>query len=203
MSNLTKQARVDEAVKCLFEFLADIIVHPQKYLDDSELPAALKSQAKLCALIRDFTLADEHKRLVPVSLNSLKQRLLESDRKDRSIHIFDRMRKLALQKIQSASSPIDSTRSRSKSGLEAKIEALENTIDGLHAANLVLLQALDVNMRDLKAIADTPNAALSKQRINDAINRIIKILSLNPDPFNDLNILQPISHLRVVSNEAT
>lgn len=66
---------------------------------------------------------------------------------------------------------------------------------------MVLVQALEVNRRDLITIGDTPNTGLRQKRINDAIKRIIKILGLNPAPFDDVAILSMNNHLKLVPHE--
>jgi hypothetical protein len=66
---------------------------------------------------------------------------------------------------------------------------------------MVLIQALEVNRRDLITIADTANTGLRQKRIKDAINRIIKILGLNPAPFDDVTILSMKKHLQLVPHD--
>ncbi|HGA2317390.1 MULTISPECIES: hypothetical protein [Pseudomonas putida group] len=196
-----KRTLINQSIDAMFELLSDICQRPRHYEHNEQVIAALQSQGGLCNLDIDFSINDKQFSIRPLSLNTLKKRLSENGA-ERDLSYLDRLRSHAmagLAKLQE--NPVKVQDKRSLSGLADKVEELEAEVASLQAANMVLIQALDVNRRDLISILDTTLEGLRQKRIKDAVNRIIRILSLNPTPFNDVSLLSTKSHLQLVPNE--
>lgn len=200
MSTLPKRELIDHSIENIFKLLADIARSPGSYVDNEKILNALKSQGSLCALDLDFSVQDKQLTIRPISLNTLKKRLSDNS-SDRN---FQRLNKLRLQTqaaIRNFSEELTAPKKAVRSALEDKIDELKASVATLHAVNMVLVQALEVNRRDLITISDTANIGLRQKRISDAINRIVKILGLNPPPFDDITLLSMKKHLQLVPNE--
>jgi len=199
-----KQDKIRDSIENRFLLLADIIKHPKKYIDNEVLTTALITQGNYCKLKATITTDTLNIILQPLSLNTLKKWLSDKGPGEDFEH-FNKLRLRALQSInaqpdnsiENAQAPTN----RSRAALEDKIEKLKSTISELHAANMILIQALDVNRRDLITISRTSGNGDRQQRIEKSINRIIKILSLNPAPYDDVSLLTIKPTLKVVENE--
>lgn len=199
-----KQDKIRDSIENRFLLLADIIKHPKKYIDNEVLTTALITQGNYCKLKATITTDTLNIILQPLSLNTLKKWLSDKGPGEDFEH-FNKLRIRALQSINAqpdnsiehAQAPTN----RSRSALENKIKKLESTISELHAANMILIQALDVNRRDLITISRTNGNGDRQQRIEKSINRIIKILSLNPAPYDDVSLLTIKPTLKVIENE--
>ncbi|MCY1298443.1 hypothetical protein D9M70_479330 [compost metagenome] len=200
MSTLPKRELIDQSIGNIFKLLSDIACSPGSYVENKQVFNALKSQGSLCALDLDFTIQNKKFAIRPISLNTLKKRLSDNY-SDKNFQHLDKLRVQAQAAIRKFSEELTTPKKRTRSALEDQIEELKTSVATLHAVNMVLIQALEVNRRDLITISDTPSTGLRQKRINDAINRIIKILSLNPAPFDDVTILSMKKHLQSVPNE--
>lgn len=200
MRTLSKRELIDQSIESIFILLKDIGREPGIYAENMQVLNALKSQGNLCSLDMDFSTRDEKFSIRPISLNTLKKRLTDNDT-DRDFSHLDKLRAHARAAILNFTEEIAAPRKRSRSALQDQVEELKKSISSLQAINMVLIQALEVNRRDLIAIADTVNTGLRQKRINDAINRVIKILGLNPAPFDDVSILSMKTHLQMVPND--
>lgn len=197
MSTLTKSEMIDRSIENIFRLLYDIGRDPFSYAENEQILNALRSQGNLCSLDTVFTIRDEELPIRPISLNTLKNRLARNDA-DRDLLHLDKLRIHAQTSIQKLSDAPAASDKRSRTALEQKLASLEAEVSSLHAANMVLIQALEVNRRDLITIADTSNNGLRQRRISQAIDRIIKILGINPAPFNDVTLLSMTKHLSLV-----
>lgn len=201
MKKKPKQKIIDVSINSIFLLLLDACRFPTAYSNNLKFIAALKSQGSLCSLDMEFSVDGVCYSILPLSLNTLKNKT-KNNTYEKSLPFLDKLRRQAKKAILETSAPSATTfTKRSKSALEDKIQKQKDSIDQLHAINLVLTQALAINRRDLLTIANTNNNGLRQKRINDAIDRIIKILSLNPEPFNDVAILSMKTHLELVNNE--
>lgn len=201
MTNDSKQQIIDISINSLFELLIDSCRSPSAYANNAKFLTALKSQGSLCALNMEFSIDEVPHSIRPLSLNTLKSKTKHNSY-ERSLPFLDKLRRNAQSAILGINKSTSTTvTKRTRSALEYKIQTQIKTINQLQAINLLLIQALTVNRRDLLTISSTTNNGLRQKRINDALNRIIKILSLNPEPFNDIAILSMKTHLELVHNE--
>lgn len=200
MSTFSKRELIDQSIENIFRLLIEVGSSPGNYVDAEQIVNALKSQGSLCSLNIEFSIGYEQLTIRPISLNTLKQRLAENGL-DRDFHHLDKLRMHALSAIKSFDEELAAPKKRTRSALEDQVGELRSSIATLHAVNMVLVQALEICRRDLITISDTPSTGLRQKRINDAINRIIKILGLNPAPFDDVTVLSMKKHLELVSNE--
>jgi hypothetical protein len=202
MRTITKRELIDHSIESIFRLLIDIGRSPEAYAENEQILNALKSQGGLCSLDMEFSIRDEQFAISPISLNTLKKRLTEHN-VDRNFQYLDRLRTSAQGAINKFALELTAPKKRSRSALVDQAEELKASISSLQAVNMVLIQALEVNRRDLITIADTASTGLRQKRINDAINRIIKILGLNPPPFDDVTLLTMKKHLQLVPHDQT
>lgn len=200
MRKLPKRELIDQSIDNIFKLLTEIGYSPGRYVDNKQILNSLKSQGNLCALDLDFSVQDKQFAIRPISLNTLKKRLSDNY-PDRNFQHLDKLRLQAQVAIRKFSEESIVPKKTVRSALEDQIEELKASVATLHAVNMVLIQALEVNRRDLITIFDTANTGLRQKRISDAINRIVKILGLNPPPFDDVTILSMRNHLQLVPNE--
>lgn len=200
MNALSKRELIDQSIENIFNLLKDIGHSPGNYVDNEQILNALKSQGSLCALNLEFSILDKPLAIRPISLNTLKKKLSDNY-SDKSFQHLDKLRMQAQVAIRKFSEELTTPKKRVRAALQDQIEELKTSVDTLHAVNMVLVQALEVNRRDLITISDTANTGLRQKRINDAINRIIKILGLNPPPFDDVTILSMNKYLQLVPSE--
>lgn len=202
MKTMTKRELIDHSIESIFRLLIDIGHSPATYAKNEQILNALKSQGCLCSLDMDFSIRDEQFMIRPISLNTLKKRLVGAEA-DRDFEYLDRLRSHAQQVMYRSEEELTAPKKRTLTALEEQIDELKNSISSLQAINMVLIQALEVNRRDLITISDTANTGLRQKRIKDAINRIIKILGLNPAPFDDVTLLTMKKPLQLVPHDQT
>lgn len=200
MNTLSKRDLINQSIENIFKLLTDIVCSPRNYVQNKQILIGLKSQGSLCALDLELSIQNKHFKIRPVSLNTLKKRLSENH-SESNFHKLDKLRVQAQEAIQKFSEEQNTPNKKSHSALKDQIGELKSSVAMLHAVNMVLVQALEVNRRDLITISDTTNTGLRQRRINDAINRIVKILGLNPAPFDEVTILPMKAQLQLVPSE--
>lgn len=200
MSTLTKREQIEQSIDGIFRLLHEITREPGSYAENEKVLHALKSQGYLCALQVELWIRDDHVNIQPISLNTLKKKLAENG-PERDFSYLDKLRAHAQAAIAKLSEEPPEPKKRSRSAIESQVEDLKASVSSLQAVNMVLIQALEVNRRDLITIADTASTGLRQKRINDAINRIIRILGMNPAPFDDVSVLSMEKHLKLVPND--
>lgn len=200
MSTTTKGEQIEQSIAGIFRLLHDIRHEPGTYTENKQVLHALKSQGYLCSLDMQFWIREEQVTIRPISLNTLKKKLAGNG-PDRDFSYLDKLRIHAQAAITKFSEEPLEPKKRSRSTLEDQVEDLKASVSSLHAVNMILVQALEVNRRDLITIADTTNTGLRQRRINEAIDRIIRILGMNPAPFDDVTVLSMEKHLKLVPND--
>ena len=199
MTTETKRALIDRSICNIFRLLTDIINHPGSYAEDQQVIIALRSQGRLCSLALEFTIDNERLTLNPISLNTLKKRLTASAPPN-NFECLNQLRNHAQITLSRYGKEESRPPKRSLAALLDQIANLKSSISSLQAVNMVLLQVLEVNRRDLLTISNTANASLRQKRINDALSRMISILGLNPPPFSKLKTVSPTSPLKLASD---
>jgi len=198
---MSKQDTVKASIEGRFKLLAYVYEHPEKYVSDANMIEGLATQRSLCKLNAVIKAGKTEINLEPISLNTLKKWLSLKGPGENFEHM-NKLRHQALERIRKPiSEPIESdikSNKRTRTGLTLKVEEHEATIAQLHAANMVLIQALEVNRRDLLTISRATRPGDRQQHIEKAINRIIKILSLNPSPYDDVALLSMKPSLQLV-----
>lgn len=198
---MSKQDQVKASIEGRFRLLTHIYENPEKYAADRNMVEILATQGSLCNLDTIITIDSVSITIKPISLNTLKKWLSLKGPSEN----FEHLNKLRCQALERIKSPIAEPaepelkpNKRTRTGLVLKVSDLEATIAKLHAVNMVLIQALEVNRRDLLTISRTTRNGDRQQHIEKAINRIIKILSLNPSPYDDVALLTLKPSLQLV-----
>ena len=202
MTTLSKRELIDRSIDGIFALLYEITRTPASYIGNERIIEALKSQGNLCTLDLESEIQGKPLRIQPISLNTLKKRL-SGNGPDQDFVLLDKLRGHAQQAILGVNAKQAVPKKRSVSALEDKIAELEASISSLHAVNMVLVQALEINRRDLISLLGITNTGLRQSKTQKAIDRIVKILSINPAPFDDVTILSMPKHLQGVPNGKT
>lgn len=200
MSILSKRELIDQSIENIFKLLIAVGSTPSNYAHTKHIVTALRSQGKLCSLDIIFSIGNEQLTIHPISLNTLKKRLAEKGI-DRDLQHLDKLRIHAMDAIRSFGKELETPKKRTRPALEDQVTVLKESIAKLHGVNMVLIQALEINRRDLITISNTPNTGLRQKRINEAISRIIRILGLNPTPFDEVTLMSMSKHLQLVPDE--
>lgn len=180
-------ARVERntlALNTLMEFLHQVHKSPDSFKDNKELIQALKSQVATAGLEISFQVADAAKTTSPMSLNTLKTYA------ERNVPTgfdgFNRLRVSALEAVEAAKRRAERSNKRTKVGLTLRVEELEHKLSALQKTNMVLLQALNRALDDIKSVRDASTTGVRALRATEAIKALSAITSLNAPPFNRL-----------------
>lgn len=198
MKNATKKNITNNSIAATFILLRDILNSPSNYITNEIIKEALKTQGSLCSLELSFSVGNLEYHIKPMSLNTLKKNLDENNPTN-NFSLLNKLRQQAKNTITNYSAAPSKTRPRTKAGLDTYNSELKEEIHSLHRINMVLLQALANNIKDFTTIERTPNTGLRQSRIQKAISRTLKILSLNPAPFDDVSNINR-NHLQLVVN---
>lgn len=172
------------ALNTLMDFLHQVHKSPDSFKDNKELIQALKSQVATAGLEISFQVGDAAKATSPMSLNTLKTYA------ERNIPTgfdgFNRLRVSALEAVEAAKRRAERSNKRTKVGLSLRVEELEHKLSALQKTNMVLLQALNRALDDIKSVRDASTTGVRALRATEAIKALSAITSLNAPPFNNL-----------------
>ncbi|EKT4555571.1 hypothetical protein JGK41_002352 [Pseudomonas putida] len=172
------------ALNTLMDFLHQVHKSPDSFKDNKELIQALKSQVATAGLEISFQVGDAAKATSPMSLNTLKTYA------ERNIPTgfdgFNRLRVSALEAVEAAKRRAERSNKRTKVGLSLRVEELEHKLSALQKTNMVLLQALNRALDDIKSVRDASTTGVRALRATEAIKALSAITSLNAPPFNSL-----------------
>ncbi|QHE95676.1 hypothetical protein LCG56_20290 [Pseudomonas cannabina pv. alisalensis] len=172
------------AFKTLLECLQHIHQSPEHFKDNKELIKSLKSQASTAALDLKFKLGEDEKTTTPMSLNTLKtyaEKILPT-----GFDGLNRLRVAALEALEYAERKEQRSNKRTKVGLSLRAQELEYKLAILQKTNMVLLQALNRALDDIKSVRDAPTNGVRALRASEAAKALSAIVSLNAPPFNKL-----------------
>ena len=172
------------AFKTLLECLQHIHQSPEHLKDNKELIKSLKSQASTAALDLKFKLGEDEKTTTPMSLNTLKtyaEKILPT-----GFDGLNRLRVAALEALEYAERKEQRSNKRTKVGLSLRAQELEYKLAILQKTNMVLLQALNRALDDIKSVRDAPTNGVRALRASEAAKALSAIVSLNAPPFNKL-----------------
>lgn len=172
------------AFKTLLECLQHIHQSPEHFQDNKELIKSLKSQASTAALDLKFKLGEDEKTTTPMSLNTLKtyaEKILPT-----GFDGLNRLRVAALEALEHAERKEQRSNKRTKVGLSLRAQELEYKLATLQKTNMVLLQALNRALDDIKSVRDAPTNGVRALRASEAVKALSAIVSLNAPPFNKL-----------------
>ena len=82
---------------------------------------------------------------------------------------------------------------RSKSGLNRKIEQLEQELEMQRQTNVILLRALSESMHQFTSIRDASDDRIRGKRTQDALQTLRAIVSMGMPPFNIIPTLSEAS----------
>ena len=181
----TRSSQVLEGIKALHALLLSVCKQPQQFNTDTELRAALKTQAGLSHLDRSIELSPGRSLTTfPMSLNTLKT--YSNENLGGGFKELDDLRKAALLALEKAESREKHANKRSKSGLSRKIEQLELELEMQRQTNVLLLRALSESMHQFTSIRDATDEKIREKRTQDALQTLRAIVSMGMPPFNIL-----------------
>lgn len=180
-------ARVERNTLAFFtlvECLEKIHSAPDSFRGNKELVVALKSQSSTAGLRFRFTVGEETKETIPVSLNTLKS-YAESNLPT-GFDGLNKLRVAALEALEASERHAARSNKRTKVGLSMRVAELEQKLAMHQKTNLTLLHALG-NARDhIKSVRDAPNAGIRSLRAQEAVRALTAIVSLNAPPYDKL-----------------
>lgn len=176
--------RNTESIIALRDLLRLIVSEPENFAENEKLIAALKSQGKTASLEYEVTFSGTDHKITPVSLNTLKtysNELFES-----GFEGFNQLRVSALDSIRAFQERKSSSNKRTKSGLQMRVSELEDELEKHQQVNFILLQALSSSISAIKGIKNATTKDLMDKRSDEAISKLRAIVSMNPQPFDQL-----------------
>ncbi|WP_237673396.1 hypothetical protein [Vreelandella profundi] len=174
-----------ESTYALCDLLRLICSEPQQYADNAPLNAALNSQGKTAKLEFEFTDKEgRHRTIQKMSKNTLEK--YANDLLDRGYKGLEDLRMGALRSIQIHKERSKGANKRTKIGLQKKVEELENELLMHKKTNLILLQGLSVALRGMQSIKQESNMAVRDKGIDENMEKLRAIISLNSPPFDQL-----------------
>lgn len=180
-------ARVERntlALNTLMELIHQVHKSPDSFKDNKELIQALKSQVATAGLEISFQVGEAAKTTSPMSLNTLKtyaERHIPT-----GFDGFNRLRVSALEAVEASQRRTERSNKRTKLGLTLRVEELVHKLSALQRTNMVLLQALNRSLDDIKSVRDASTTGVRALRATEAIKALSAITSLNAPPFNRL-----------------
>jgi len=189
-----KRERIRESILALNSLLRLICKSPEAYRLDTTLASALVSQGALASLSYCYLLDGEEKRILPLSLNTVKRQadvLIDQG----GYKTLDKRRVEALKAITRQDIHEAQPSKRTKVGLLAAVDSLEELVNSHRRSNFRILQGLNRSVDAIKTIRDCEDRELRKKRAADAIKDILAILSINESPFDVLlssSVVTPI-----------
>lgn len=180
----SRVARNTLALSVLMECLQHIHQSPERFQGNKELIKSLKSQASTAALDLKFKTGEDERTTTPMSLNTLKtyaEKILPT-----GFDGINRLRVAALEALEYAERREQRSNKRTKVGLSLRAQELEHKLTTLQKTNMVLLQALNRALDDIKSVRDAPNNGVRMLRASEAVKALSAITSLNAPPFNRL-----------------
>lgn len=177
------------SLMALREILLEVIKEPQLVRIYGNLRAAIKSQGALASFELSINLNDGRCIHKPaISLNTLKSHAdatISGGFKE-----LDRLRKLALESIESfEKQPIRATK-RTKSGLSIRLTELESELQTQRKTNYILLQAISTAMNGFQMIRDAPNADIREKRTDDSLQAIRAIIRVAHTLSQEIEIVE-------------
>ncbi|MCK0550083.1 hypothetical protein [Pseudomonas syringae] len=163
------------------KLLLAVISTPSKYLENSVVREALISQASLAKLELLTTVEGETLQILPLSLNTFKQR--SEERLPGGFDAIDRLRKNAVLAIKKEEGKPLPKNNRTREALLEQLAEANLNLDIHKRANLILLQTLSDVRSKLDGVVSAPDEATRKIRAAEILKRITAITSLNPEMY--------------------
>lgn len=181
-----KSSRVTETIagiRALHSLLLLICKQPLRFNKDPELRSALKSQGGIAGLNRSVELeTGVSTTTYPMSLNTLKT--YANENLSGGFKSLNDLRIKAIEALDHAEKNERHTNKRSKSGLNRRVEQLEQELEMQRQTNVILLRALSESMLQFTSIRDASDDRIRDKRTQDALKTLRAIVSMGMPPFN-------------------
>jgi hypothetical protein len=162
--------------------LRSFVKNPELYFEEDQLIDSLKSQGGLAKLEYTAKIDGEKVKKLPMSLNTLKS---YSDQEfDDGFEGLNSLRLKAIDAIETHKARSVRPDSRSRVGLQTKIQSLEEELEKHRSINFILLQAIQSAMSSMRNIRDADDKDLREKRAQDGLARLRAITRMNPSPFD-------------------
>ncbi|BDX19229.1 hypothetical protein MFKK_20390 [Halopseudomonas aestusnigri] len=195
-----RSSRASEGIKALHALLTLVCQKPFQFKNDQELRTSLKSQSSLAKIHRKFELETGEKLAThPMSLNTLKTH--SNAVLNGGFKILDDLRISATSALDRADKREKYTNKRTKSGLNRRVQQLEQELEMQRQTNMLLLRSISESIHQFTSIQDASDEKIRKKRTQDALQTIRAILSMNLPPFNVIPVIaEPTKGKLVVTN---
>lgn len=158
------------SVLALNDFLKEICVNPESFIEDMYLHDALKSQGGISKY------SNPGLGISPSSINTLKRVCAEAI--DGGFKSLDELRKGALERIEQYEYREQTSNKRTRSGLMLRVDELEKQIIMLKQSNYLLTQAVYEVIADIQSVANIDDKAVRDSRSQDAIKKLSAMMSV-------------------------
>lgn len=183
----SKDPRVERntaSIISLRDMLRLIVSEPEHFADNEVIISALKSQGKTASLEYEGAFNGADHKITAVSLNTLKT--YSNELFENGFEGLNQLRVAALDSIKAFKERKSSSNKRTKTGLQLRVSELESELEKHKEINFILLQAVSSSISSIKGIKNAPSKDLLDKRADEAISRLRAIISMNPQPFDQL-----------------
>lgn len=178
-SKKNKSQIIQNSIISLGILLNDILKSPEKYSDNRYIRKSLNSQGGMASIDHNSYIGDTSIQIKPMSLTTLKSKISIYNQ-DISFELIDSLRLEACEAIDRIKQKDRAPKTSTKLGLQEQIKILKSDLESQREANYHLLQALSVAMNSIENIQNEPNQNIREKFGKDAIEALIKILTLKP-----------------------
>lgn len=180
---INKSKQIDDSILAIIKLLESTITAPEKFIDDTIIRHALKSQGKIASLDYVFYADDTSYCIKPLSITTLKAKI-STISEGLTWETFDQLRVQALDAVEHATEHKKQGQKKTKIGLKQSLVNANDNLEKQREINFRLLQAIGQAITALEGISSISDGDLRAKRARDATEMILRCLSLNEFPFN-------------------
>ncbi|MHA6234050.1 hypothetical protein [Pseudomonas fluorescens group sp. PF-69] len=180
---INKSKQIEDSILATIKLLEITITTPNQFIDHTIIRHALKSQGGVASLEYTFDADDTSYCIKPLSITTLKSKI-STISEGLTWETFDQLRVQAHDAIEHAAEKKTQGQKETKIGLKESLADAGENLEKQREINFRLLQAIGQAVTALESISSTSDGDLRVKRARDAIEMILRCLSLNEFPFN-------------------
>lgn len=180
---INKSKQIEDSILAIIKLLESTITAPDKFIDDTIIRHALKSQGKIASLDYVFYADDTSYCIKPLSITTLKAKI-STISEGLTWETFDQLRVQALDAVEHATEHKNQGQKETKIGLKQSLANANDSLEKQREINFRLLQAIGQAVTALEGLSSISDSDLRAKRTRDATEMILRCLSLNEFPFN-------------------
>lgn len=180
---INKSKQIEDSILAIIKLLESTITAPDKFIDDTIIRHALKSQGKIASLDYVFYADDTSYCIKPLSITTLKAKI-STISEGLTWETFDQLRVQALDAVEHATEHKNQGQKETKISLKQSLANANDSLEKQREINFRLLQAIGQAVTALEGLSSISDSDLRAKRTRDATEMILRCLSLNEFPFN-------------------